>query len=271
MRVITSGAIISTHRKRFQVTLSLSELLYRPTPRELIELIDSRLPSANSESLVTLQERGELAPLFMFPGIGGSLVDFYPLARQLGEERPVFGLQPQGLDGKDVPLASVADIATAYLHEIRSVQQHGPYFLAGYSLGGVIAYEIAQQLLRAGEQVAFLALLDSSFYEQTVEPPVWKRIAFHLRYLFSGSAEKSWGYIQRRLKNFLFWMRHGFRGKSADYLLDSLELSPASRRVPRSITKLGSIISRNLIPVRSISYLPVGSKVPVQSNGLGHI
>jgi nonribosomal peptide synthetase DhbF len=217
--------------KEFQLTLSLSELLYRPTPRELIELIDSRLPSANSDSLVTLQERGELAPLFMFPGIGGSLVDFYSLARQLGVERPVFGLQPQGLDGKDVPLASVADIAAAYLQEIRSVQQHGPYFLAGYSLGGVIAYEIAQQLLHAGEQVAFLALLDSSFYEQTVEPPVWKRIAFHLRYLFSGSAEKSWGYIQRRLKNFLFWMRHGFRGKSADYLLDSLELSPASRRV----------------------------------------
>jgi thioesterase domain-containing protein len=84
------------------------------------------------------------------------------LANYLGQDRPIYGLQSQGLDGKQQPFCSIEDMAKHYIQEIQTVQPHGPYFLAGYSFGGLVAFEIAQQLGAKGEEMGLLALLDSS-------------------------------------------------------------------------------------------------------------
>ncbi|HEX6614212.1 MAG TPA: amino acid adenylation domain-containing protein [Rhodanobacteraceae bacterium] len=111
--------------------------------------------------LVALQPRGELPPLFCVHAVGGNVLGYKPLAQALGEERPFYGIQAVGLDGITPPLESLPAMAERYCAEIRAVQPHGPYFLAGRSMGGMIAYEMARQLHAQGEQIALLALLDT--------------------------------------------------------------------------------------------------------------
>jgi thioesterase domain-containing protein len=83
------------------------------------------------------------------------------LARHLGPDQPIYGLQPQGLDGKQAPLTRIEDMAARYIKEIQVIQPDGPYFLAGYCMGGTIALEMAQQLSGQGQRVDLLALLDT--------------------------------------------------------------------------------------------------------------
>jgi thioesterase domain-containing protein len=110
--------------------------------------------------LVPIQPGGSKTPFFCVHGAGGNVLNFRDLALRLGSDQPFYGLQAQGVDGRP-PLERVEDMATLYLEAIRQVQPHGPYFLGGYSAGGVIAFEMAQQLLREGEQTALLAVLDT--------------------------------------------------------------------------------------------------------------
>jgi amino acid adenylation domain-containing protein len=111
--------------------------------------------------LVPLQPHGTLPPLFCIHAVGGNVLDYKPLARALGEDRPCYGIQALGLDGVTPPLQSLPAMAARYCAEIRSLQPRGPYFLAGRSMGGMIAYEMARQLREQGEQIALLALFDT--------------------------------------------------------------------------------------------------------------
>jgi thioesterase domain-containing protein len=104
----------------------------------------------------TPRARGGREPLFLVHPVGGNVACYLELARQLDLGRPVYGLQagPASHSG-------IEAMAAAYLAAVREVQASGPYHLAGWSLGGVVAYEMAQQLRRAGEEVDFLGLIDS--------------------------------------------------------------------------------------------------------------
>jgi thioesterase domain-containing protein len=104
-------------------------------------------------------------PFFMVHGAGGGVLFYSDLAQRLGLDQPFFGLQAPGFDGEQMPLKRVEDMAAKYVAEVRSVQQEGPYFLGGLSMGGVVAFEMAQQLVRQGQKVGLLALLD------TLRPP----------------------------------------------------------------------------------------------------
>ncbi|HEX2187107.1 MAG TPA: thioesterase domain-containing protein, partial [Chloroflexota bacterium] len=105
---------------------------------------------------------GSPAPFFCVHGAGGHVLNFYDLAHRLGPDQPFYGLQARGVDGTLVPLGRIEEMAALYLEEIRRVQPAGPYFLGGYSGGGVIAFEMAQQLRRAGQEIALLVLIDSA-------------------------------------------------------------------------------------------------------------
>jgi thioesterase domain-containing protein len=94
-------------------------------------------------------------------GAGGTVLMYRDLSRHLGDDQPFYGLQSQGLDGSCPPLTSVAEMAAVYVKEIRRVQPHGPYFIAGYCMGGTVAFEVAQQLHELGEPIALLALFDT--------------------------------------------------------------------------------------------------------------
>jgi thioesterase domain-containing protein len=111
--------------------------------------------------LVPIQLKGSGTPFFCMHGAMGNVLKLRDLAQRLGEDRPFYALQAQGVDGKLRPLPTIEEMAAQYSAAIRVVQPHGPYLLGGFSGGGVIAFEMAQQLRRQGEKVAIIALLDT--------------------------------------------------------------------------------------------------------------
>jgi len=127
----------------------------------LAEVIGKGEGSEEWSSLVAIQPEGWRPPFFCVHGIGGTVLRFYDLARHLGPDQPVYGLQAQGVNGKHPCHSRVEDMAAHYLTEIRHLQPQGPYYLGGYSLGGSVALEMARQLREEGEEVGIVALLDT--------------------------------------------------------------------------------------------------------------
>lgn len=101
------------------------------------------------------------APFFLVAGMFGNILNLRHLAMLIGENRAVYGVQARGLRGDEDPHDRFEDMATAYLEEIREIQPEGPYYLGGFSGGGITAYEMAQQLQAAGEEVAMIVMLDT--------------------------------------------------------------------------------------------------------------
>jgi thioesterase domain-containing protein len=97
----------------------------------------------------------------MVHAVGGSLLAYHELARALPEEQPLYGFERPGLEDGVVEHLDVERLAEMYLEPLRRRQPHGPYFLAGWSFGGLVAFELARQLEAAGERVAFLGLIDT--------------------------------------------------------------------------------------------------------------
>ncbi len=111
--------------------------------------------------LVQLAEGAGEPALFLVHPVGGNVLCYRELARHLGGERPVYGLQSLGLGEGLAPQESVEEMAASYVQALREVQPHGPFHLAGWSIGGAVAFEMAQQVGAAGETVDLLALLDT--------------------------------------------------------------------------------------------------------------
>lgn len=100
-------------------------------------------------------------PFFCVHPMFGVVFPYLELANCLGSDRSFYGLQPLGLDGKSPPLNRIEAIAAYYITAIQALQPNGPYFLGGWSFGGIVAFEMAQQLTQAGQQVELLAILDT--------------------------------------------------------------------------------------------------------------
>ncbi|ASS75460.1 hypothetical protein CIG75_11050 [Tumebacillus algifaecis] len=145
---------------RFSQTLPLSALFEGGTVEHLANLL--RQTGHRSWSpLIPIQADGTETPFFCIHPVGGSVFCYSALAASLGSDQPFYGLQACGLEAGEEPFTTIEELAIAYLTAIRSVQPHGPYRIGAWSLGGTIAYELAQQLQMQGEQVELLALFDS--------------------------------------------------------------------------------------------------------------
>lgn len=112
-------------------------------------------------SLVTIQPQGSKRPLFFIHPIGGNIFCYKELARCFDSEQPFYGLQAPSLFGECEPYTCIEDMATHYIAAMRTVQPKGPYYLGGWSLGTFVAFEMAQQLQKQGDQVPLLILLDN--------------------------------------------------------------------------------------------------------------
>jgi thioesterase domain-containing protein/acyl carrier protein len=154
--------IFSDIQKSFGKSLPLATLLSAPTIEQIANILRNEQENITWSSLVPIQPKGSKPPLFCVHAAAGNVLFYRDLARFLDQNQPLYALQSQGLDGVKPPLKSVKEMAAHYLQEIRTVQTKGPYSLAGYSLGGIIAFEMAQQLQAQGEKVNFLGLLDTA-------------------------------------------------------------------------------------------------------------
>ncbi|MEM7125458.1 MAG: SDR family NAD(P)-dependent oxidoreductase [Chloroflexota bacterium] len=129
----------------------------QPEPGTIyVEYTKKRAPAYSV--VVPIRTTGAHPPLFCVHPLVGMIYPYYDLAAAMSLEQPVYGLQAVGLDRE--PHTSIEEMASCYLNELRQIQPTGPYFLSGWSLGGLIAYEMAQQLQRGSESVALLALFD---------------------------------------------------------------------------------------------------------------
>ena len=158
---------MSEIQQQFQKSLPLATLFQNPTIEQLASLLDSPVDTPNS-LLVPIKTSGKQPPLFLIHPVGGNVLCYADLASYIDGDYPVYGLQSLGLDGRQQPLTSIEEMASHYIKAIQQVQSYGSYHLIGWSMGGVIAYEMAQQLQAKNESVALLGLIDS--YAPTVIP-----------------------------------------------------------------------------------------------------
>jgi thioesterase domain-containing protein/acyl carrier protein len=145
--------------------LPLATLFQTPTIEQLATALRQDGWKPNWAPIVAVQPHGSRPPFFCVHGGFGGVLFYGQLARCLGAEQPLYGLQAEGLDGGPINHPTIPSMATYYLSEMCRVQPHGPYFFGGYSFGGVVAFEMAHQLHASGEEVALLVLFDSSDYE----------------------------------------------------------------------------------------------------------
>lgn len=146
--------------EKIGVHLSVSALFDAPTVAGLASVANAADKRAEP-SMVVLKAGASSQPVFIAPGLGGSVLEMVSFARKVATPRQIYGLQPRDRNGNEIPLATIEEAAQFYLPLIRSVQPRGPYILAGYSLGGLTALELGQTLIAAGEAVALLIMLDT--------------------------------------------------------------------------------------------------------------
>jgi hypothetical protein len=172
----------------FHKSISTAVILENPTIERLAEVIRTTKTGRNWKSLVPIRPSGSRSPIFLVHPAGGDIVSFKVWTQLIREDYPVYGLQAVIFDDDQPPLTRLEDIAERYLSEIRTIQPHGPYFIGGYCAGGVIAFEICQQLRAQGEPIGLLAIINQSPYDSNY---------YHARFSLS--------FIKGFLKNLPFW------------------------------------------------------------------
>ncbi|XGW00925.1 MAG: amino acid adenylation domain-containing protein (plasmid) [Leptolyngbya sp. BL-A-14] len=193
-------------QQQFEQTLPLSDLLLNPTIAGLASALNPDHQPLPWSPLVPLQPKGSKPPFFCIHPIFGVVLPYHTLAQAMGLDQPFYGLQPLGIDGK-TPHTRLEDMAAYYIQAIRQIQPQGPYYLGGWSFGGLVAFEMAQQLRQTGHKVALLAMLDTLAPIPANKPSFWKGFKF----LFTTTARSI-----------------------GAFLLDYLSLLAASDRLPLS-------------------------------------
>lgn len=212
---LAAAILFSRMEAEFGRAVSIDTLVKCPTMRKLAEVyrVESAVRVSHWDKLAPLQPLGSLSPIICLPGIDGHFLNFRHMANMLGEDRPMFGLQPVGLNGIDAPLVEIADIAADHVQTLQAAMPQGPYNLVGFSFGGMVAYEMAQILRRRGEQVA-LALIDCST-GVPMTPSLVQSIAFHFRYARQMTLSRRWQYLLERIRG--YWLGIQFKLKLIDW------------------------------------------------------
>ncbi len=160
-RSLLAARLFTQISRAFGKDLPLATLFRAPTIEQLARELRDVSSQPAYTSLVTIQPLGSKPPFFCVHGGAGSTLFLHRLSREMGFDQPFYGLEPEGLDGRRVHRTTVEQMAAYYLSEIRKVQPVGPYFLGGYCFGGLVAFEMAQQLRREGQQASLVAMFSA--------------------------------------------------------------------------------------------------------------
>jgi thioesterase domain-containing protein len=173
---------------------------------KFLETADSL--ARQQRAIIPLQPRGTRTPIFAVAGHNGDVFCYRTLVQCLGDEQPFFGLQPPGVDGHSQPLTRVEDLAAYFATQIKAFRPDGPYVIAGYCAGGATAFELAQQLLRAGSTINVVALFGAPYataYRFGSQMRLrfeteWARVSRHVRALAFLSGVQRRAYIKEKLR-----------------------------------------------------------------------
>ncbi|MFN6517006.1 MAG: non-ribosomal peptide synthetase [Nostoc sp. CreGUA01] len=153
---------------KFGHNLPLSTLFENPTIEKLATIVSQPFRQSSNSPLVAINSNGNKIPFFCMHGAGGNISPYFNLSKRLGEDYPLYALEDT-LEEDKSEILSVEETATRYLQEIRKVQPNGPYLLGGHCYGGVLAFEIAQQLQKQGQTVGLLVVIDAILSETPIE------------------------------------------------------------------------------------------------------
>jgi acetoacetyl-CoA synthetase len=221
--------------------LPLAALFRAPTIASLADVLRAEKEPAFSH-LVGLRTEGSGRPLFIVHGIFGNVLQLLGLAERLQADRPVYALQARGVDPRLEPHRTIAEMAAAYIDAIRALQPTGPYALAGYSFGGLIAFEMACRLRESGEQVDLLVLFETDVYHGNLLVSEWLshqwslvgRVLRKLKILPLGKWPP---YLLSKVM--MIWHRLFLRLESADAEDRSVEVPETMRARNRELYRIG--------------------------------
>ncbi|HWA88803.1 MAG TPA: alpha/beta fold hydrolase [Rhizomicrobium sp.] len=186
--------------RAFGIKLPVTAIYDAPTIAGQLAMIEAESAPGFSH-LVRLKDGNERAPFFIVHGVGGTVMEFAALGRLLETERAVYAVQARGLDGADAPLDRIEHMAALYVDILRARQPDGPYYIGGYSFGGVVAMEMARLL--GPENVARLVMIDAFAHPHTW--PLKSKAKVRARKLLSRArafarrpVHEARGFIQRR-------------------------------------------------------------------------
>jgi thioesterase domain-containing protein/acyl carrier protein len=213
--------LFSQIEQQFSQRLPLASLFETATIESMARRLLQREKLPTWSALVPINANGSKSPFFCIHGAGGGVLYYRPLADRLGPNQPFYGLQAEWVDGDEPTYTCIEDMAADYVREVLTVQPVGPYRLGGYSFGGNVAYEMAQQLQAQGKCVESLVLIDTTpnlqFFERNFAYYRYK-MATHWQYGGLFGFLQSIGFaIQQRFKEvfdqeahqaILLWQEH---------------------------------------------------------------
>ena len=219
--------LFSLIEKRFGRNLPLVTLFEAPTVEQLAGIMRQQGWEPKWGSLVPIKPTGSKPPFYCVHGVGGNILEYLDLANYMDPDQPFYGIQAVGLDGVKPPLESIEAMAAHHITEMRNLQAEGPYHVGGSSFGGLVAYEIAQQLVANGEEVALLAFFDTQGPDYPRFLPgvtQWQnklnrfkeRIELHWDNFRVTETDRKWDYITVKAKRARKILRDTFRRWKAD-------------------------------------------------------
>lgn len=198
--------------RRYGADLPLATLLERPTVAALAEALSAEISGGPASDAVDgtgedrwrpllRMQQGDASrpPLFLFHAVGGNVLNYHPLLDALGTDQPVYGLQSIGLDGTTAPQGGIGVMADAYARQIQRLHPRGRLLLAGGSMGGIIALEVARRLRASDREVAMLAMFDTHA-PGADDGAAWWRFPWAAWRVLSRMDAAQWADLLRRLR-----------------------------------------------------------------------
>ncbi|MGB8213214.1 MAG: AMP-binding protein [Anaerolineales bacterium] len=195
---LIAAALFMEIGRTLGMRLPISAIFEYDTVEKLAEVL--RNPgSFGIRLLIPLRATGTKPPLFLFPGGLGDAMAWRHLVPYMGEDQPLYSIQALQNNGSTLYGTNINDIAARFLQAIRALQPYGPYYLAGYSFGGVVALETAKQLSEIGEKVAFLGIIDTNALVLGKRRTFSERVRWHIKKMEDKSWQARFRYIARSL------------------------------------------------------------------------
>jgi acetoacetyl-CoA synthetase len=179
--------LVEAVRTRFGHSAPMDAIFGAPTIEEFTKVVNGQI-QRTSPLLVPLKSGGGASPLYIVHGYGGSIMELRPLIQAIDTDVPVIGIRASGFEQGEPIYDRVEDMADAYIAELRKAQPRGPYRIGGYSVGGLVAFEMARRLTKGGERVASVLLIDTTVHQshwsgRAWREFLWRRTGYHLRRL----------------------------------------------------------------------------------------
>ncbi len=176
--------LMSRIERLYGKNIPLNTLFKAPTIESLATILRLEKDGSSSSPLVPIQTHGSKLPFFCVHPVSGNVLCYRALARRLGAQQPFYGLQARGVADEQEPQTQVEEMAADYVEAVRTIQSQGPYLLGGWSMGGLVALEMARQLQAQGDEVRLVALFDTKApdgeEEMTDDASLLASFALHL-------------------------------------------------------------------------------------------